>query len=319
MAIFSQPLAHKPPRPHRFRPTLETLEDRLAPAAPGGPLFSPTDTAAFGAASFSNQGQPNPYGGGGAQAGQGISNPGLTATAFSTNTVGVINSNTAAFFNTGSGSFFTTPFNTGSSAELTAVTQALFLTQGVLPAYGPPTLPSVAPPGTSGQTAAAVVVDVEQTSLRVFSPFALFSFVPPQTPPPRAVTLFAPSGGGPTPQQEGLVPPGGPPGVGVPGAPGALPGRAPAGSFYQRPPMQGTGGPSGGQQTPSGGETPPPKPPATPQVPLSQSSPTGEPDRSARADTPSLGKMPPPPVHAPDTKVVARPGGFSAEESAADV
>lgn len=293
MPFFPRRSKPKPPPARRFRPALEILEDRLAPAAPGGPTFSPADTGAFGPAI---QGQPSLSGA--------TQNTAFTAATLANTTTGAFNSNTAVVFATISGNTFDN--GTGLSLPPSAV----------LPAFGSPTLPSVQPPGQSGQAVNAIAADISQIALRVFSPFSLVSFVPPQTPPPRAVTLFAPGGSGgasgagneanqPGPMAPQIFPGGGipvRPGIpGTPATPGTLnpnQGGPTAPSDQGLPPPQGSGELFRDLQPPGGAEeTRGILPPA--RQALAEDQPA---DQGGQSGTQAPEQLPPPPVHAPANK-----------------
>jgi hypothetical protein len=197
----------RPPTPRFFRPVLEKLEDRLAPAVFGGTV----------GADFTNPTALQASAGGSAQAFVGAS-PTLTFTG-------------ADFQASG-------PLTNG-------------IMNGVPGQISNPQT-SAAYPLTHWQYGADLSADTpgagRTPALMEYSSTALVTFIPPQPVPPRAVTQFAPSGGGPPPAAQ--APEGGnAPGQGKPAAPA--------------PPAPGNNPPPGKQPAPpgKGGEAPTNPPP----------------------------------------------------------
>jgi len=155
----------RPSPPRRgYRPVLEILEDRLAPASVASPVLNDTT--------------------------------GLTGAL-----VGIFSSPVAnsALLGAGSGSAVPPPAATVSALgpPEALAGQSVIVAGGVGSGQAGPVVISEALAGlsgsiglTPGSSVPPAVVDL------VFTAFSLVTFVPPQTPPPRAVTLFAPGGSG---------------------------------------------------------------------------------------------------------------------------
>jgi hypothetical protein len=187
MHWFLRTSERRPPAPRYFRPVLEILEDRLAPAQIGGTV------------------------------GENFTNPGaLPQTSVGGSPLGFVGSSFTLTM-TGGAILAAGPLTTGDVGGGTGHLTEPPIVPGSYPLahedYGP-----ILPTTMSG----AGVIE----SRMVFSPDSPVTLVTPPPPPIRAVTLFAPSGGGEAAAPAGEVPeaPGGPrrgkPGAPVPGAPG---------------------------------------------------------------------------------------------------
>jgi hypothetical protein len=177
MSWFHRKASRRPLSPLRFCPTLEALEDRLAPAAVGGETFDPSNTPAFAVAFIAPLVQSTTFA-------AFLSGPGLSGNGLP-----------------------------GVGQPITSLTTAVAVST-------PGGQVSVGTPGGNGPAE----FNNTQTISGLLSPFSQATFVAPQTPPPRAVTLFAPSGGGDNPLVNPVPVPnpevqGNPPGGGAPAAP----------------------------------------------------------------------------------------------------
>jgi hypothetical protein len=206
MHWFLRTSDRRPPAPRHFRPVLEILEDRLAPAFIGGTVGADfTNPTALQQAAF---GAPTQFVGASA---------GLTFT--------------------GGSRLVSTPLNTERIGGVDGQVEPLPETGAIQlmnTEYGP-----ILPTTMAG-------VEVVPT-LMVYSAFSPIQLVTPPPPPVRAVTAFAPSGGGSGADAAGEAP-GGP---GAPGAPNegnpVVPGmRVPGTPRNPQPPAgQGREGPGG--------------------------------------------------------------------------